>query len=95
MTGRTEEIFICHNCWSFFRQDRDRLRIEKQDPLNHMSKYVDELKRKRDDEPKPTKKTSSSSVSSSSSSMSRIEQLRAERYDLKIYFDNKKQSNSN
>jgi len=49
----------------FIRQERDRLRIEKQDPLNHMSKYVDELKRKRDDEPKPTKKVSTSSSSSS------------------------------
>jgi len=82
----------------FIRQERDRLRIEKQDPLNHMSKYVDELKRKRDDEPKPTKKvsTSSSSSSSSSSSMSRIEQLRAERYveTKSFYFDNKTRKNN-
>lgn len=78
----------------FIRQERDRLRIEKQDPLNHMSKYVDELKRKRDDEPKPTKKVSTSS--SSSSSMSRIEQLRAERYveTKSFYFDNKTRKNN-
>ncbi|CAF1595770.1 unnamed protein product [Adineta ricciae] len=66
------------------REERDRLRIQKQDPLNHMSKYVDDLKRKREDENKSlssnsTKKTSASSTSSSSSTSSRIEQLRADR----------------
>jgi len=70
-----------------FREERDRLRIEKQDPLNHMSKYVDDLKRKRDDENKSSSltntKKSSSLISTSSSSSSRIEQLRAERY---IYY---------
>ena len=50
-----------------------------------MSKYVDNLKRKRDDETKPLSsspanaKKSNSSISTSSS-LSRIEQLRAERY---------------
>ena len=66
----------------FFREERDRLRIQKQDPLNHMSKYVDDLKRKREDENKSSSsintKKSNSSISTSSSS-SRIEQLRAER----------------
>ncbi|CAF2405210.1 unnamed protein product [Rotaria sp. Silwood2] len=67
------------------REERDRLRIQKQDPLNSMSKYVDDLKRKRDDENKsssPSTKKTISSVSlssSSSSSSSRIEQLRAAR----------------
>ncbi|CAF3733796.1 unnamed protein product [Adineta steineri] len=63
------------------KEERDRLRIQKQDPLNHMSKYVDDLKRKRDDETKSSStnvKKPTSSISSSSSS-SRIEQLRAER----------------
>ncbi len=50
-----------------------------------MSKYVDDLKRKREDENKSSSltntKKSSSSISTSSSS--RIEQLRAERY---IYY---------
>ncbi|UJR21193.1 hypothetical protein I4U23_024291 [Adineta vaga] len=64
------------------REERDRLRIHKQDPLNHMSKYVDDLKRKRDDETKSSSTTStkkSTSFSTSTSSTSRIEQLRAER----------------
>ncbi|CAF1270805.1 unnamed protein product [Adineta steineri] len=64
------------------KEERDRLRIQKQDPLNHMSKYVDDLKRKRDDETKSSStnvKKPTSSISSSSSSSSRIEQLRAER----------------
>ncbi|CAF3408450.1 unnamed protein product [Rotaria sp. Silwood1] len=69
------------------REERDRLRVQKQDPLNSMSKYVDDLKRKRDDGNKSSstnakKSTSSmslSSASSSSSSSSRIEQLRAAR----------------
>ncbi|CAF1347173.1 unnamed protein product [Rotaria sordida] len=67
------------------REERDRLRIQKQDPLSSMSKYVDDLKRKREDENKSsstnTKKStpSVSLSSSSSSSSSRIEQLRAER----------------
>jgi hypothetical protein len=63
------------------REERDRLRIQKQDPLNHMSKYIDDLKRKREDENKSSSSTnpkkSNSSISTSSSS--RIEQLRAER----------------
>ncbi|CAF1041703.1 unnamed protein product [Rotaria sordida] len=67
------------------REERDRLRIQKQDPLSSMSKYVDDLKRKREDENKSSstntkKSTPSVSLSStSSSSSSRIEQLRAER----------------
>ncbi|CAF3875593.1 unnamed protein product [Rotaria magnacalcarata] len=65
------------------REERDRLRIEKQDPLNSMSKYVEDLKRKRDDENKSsstkTKKSTSSATTLSSSSASRIEQLRAQR----------------
>ena len=66
-----------------YREERDRLRIQKQDPLNHMSKYVDDLKRKREGESKPSSSSNSAkkstSSSSSSSSLSRIEQLRAER----------------
>lgn len=70
--------------WSescFSREERDRLRIEKQDPLNHMSKYVDDLKRKRDDETKSSASTKTSKKSSSiiPTSSSRIEQLRAAR----------------
>ncbi|CAF0872613.1 unnamed protein product [Adineta ricciae] len=66
------------------REERDRLRIQKQDPLHHMSKCVDDLKRKHEDGNKSsssnsTKKTSASSTSSSSSTTSRIEQLRADR----------------
>jgi len=65
------------------KEERDRLRTQKQDPLNHMSKYVDDLKRKREDVTKTSstnvKKPSSSISTSSSSSSSRIEQLRAER----------------
>jgi hypothetical protein len=68
----------------FYREERDRLRIQKQDPLNHMSKHIDDLKRKRDEENKssstPAKKSNSSVFTSSSSS--RIEQLRAQRYIL-------------
>jgi hypothetical protein len=72
----------------FSREERDRLRIQKQDPMNHMSKYVDDLKRKREDETKSSStktKKATSSISTSSSSSSRIEQLRAERY---IYYFN-------
>ena len=62
----------------FSREERDRLRIQKQDPLSHMSKYVDDLKRKREDVTKPSTNTPKKSTSSSSS-LSRVEQLRAER----------------
>ena len=62
----------------FFREERDRLRIQKEDPLNHMSKHVDDLKRKRGDDNKSSSSKISSSISTSSST-SRIEQLRAER----------------
>ncbi|CAF5041715.1 unnamed protein product, partial [Rotaria sp. Silwood1] len=48
------------------REERDRLRIQKQDPLNSMSKYVDDLKRKRDD----GNKSSSTNAKKSTSSMS-------------------------
>ena len=65
------------------REERDRLRIEKQDPLNHMSKFVDDLKRKRENEIKPSSSSSSSSSNHAkqptSSSLSRVDQLRAER----------------
>ena len=67
----------------FFREERDRLRIQKQDPLHCISKSVDDLKRKRNDEnPAPSPTTAIKKLSSSvpaSSSSSRIEQLRAER----------------
>lgn len=61
----------------FSREERDRLRIQKQDPLSHMSKYVDDLKRKREDVSKPS--SSNTTKKSTSSSSSRVEQLRAER----------------
>lgn len=61
----------------FSREERDRLRIQKQDPLSHMSKYVDDLKRKREDVSKPS--SSNTAKKSTSSSSSRVEQLRAER----------------
>jgi len=80
------QIYVLVNLSSlFYREERDRLRIQKQDPLTHMSKYVDDLKRKREDGNKSSSssstsiKKSTSSISTSSSS-SRIEQLRAERY---------------
>lgn len=71
-------IFLIENSL-ISREERDRLRIAKQDPLNHMSKYVDGLKRKREDQPKPSTNTKKSSSSFSTSSSSRIEQLRAAR----------------
>lgn len=66
----------------FYREERDRLRIEKQDPLNHMSKHIDDLKRKRDGENKSSSAPAKKAISyvSASSSSSRIEQLRAQRY---------------
>ena len=65
------------------REERDRLRIQKQDPLNQISKSVDELKRKRDDETKtstPSVQRPAIPVLPASSSSSRLEQLRAARY---------------
>jgi len=64
------------------REAKEKLKIKKQDPLNTMNKYVDELKRKRDDNsetktitPQPQKKKTEIIANTSS----RIEQLRAER----------------
>ncbi|CAF3417562.1 unnamed protein product [Rotaria sp. Silwood1] len=80
ITLRNSEIT---NTNALGEEERDRLRIQKQDPLNSMSKYVDDLKRKRDDGNKSSstnaKKSTSSMSLSSSSSSSRIEQLRAAR----------------
>lgn len=61
------------------RETRDRLRIEKQDPLNFISTSVDELKRKRDTTETKTSTKKSAPSTTSSSTQSRIEQLRAER----------------
>ena len=85
--GKINLIILIYIKKKYSREERDRLRIQKLDPLNHMSKCVDDLKRKREDENKSlssnsTKKTSAlstSSSSSSSSTTSRIEQLRADR----------------
>ena len=61
-------------------EERDRIRTQKQDPMHHMSKYVDDLKRKREGETKPSSSNSSKkSTASISTSSSRIEQLRGER----------------
>ncbi|CAF0947286.1 unnamed protein product [Didymodactylos carnosus] len=66
------------------REEKDRLRIKKQDPLNNMMKYVTELKRKQTDDEsdsqiKQKKIVNNKKCATDTTSMSRIEQLRAER----------------